>query len=301
MKSQKLTAFLLGIALIFAFSAVSPRVQAATLSSEAGIVHHDSGSLNIRAVGTSTGTILTRLPTGTYVTIISRQGNFYRVEYASGRYGYAYAMYVTKAASLGTAAVAISSGTLNVRTGAGASYRVKASLPKGRIVIVLSKASGYSRILYNGTAVGYVSSVYLSPSHMAWPVPASRKIAQGFAAGSHLGIDVAPSVQGVPGDRIAASAAGKVVYSGVLNGYGYVVYVNSYVNGRYIQTRYAHLKSAPPVGAGKSVSAGQMIGYMGRSGNSTGVHLHFEVRLRSSSGDCLANSASTPVNPFSYV
>jgi len=168
---------------------------------------------------------------------------------------------------------------------------------------VLSSSNGWSRILYVGTQLGFVSSAYLKTagSSMTWPVPASATLVQNFVSGSHLGIDISPSTQGVAGDRIVAAAPGTVVYSGSLSGYGYVVYINSYVNGQYIQTRYAHLKSAPSVSAGSTVSAGQTIGYMGKSGNATGIHLHFEVRIRHSSGTCVPNSESTPVNPLGYV
>jgi murein DD-endopeptidase MepM/ murein hydrolase activator NlpD len=92
-----------------------------------------------------------------------------------------------------------------------------------------------------------------------------------------------------------------VVYSGYLSGYGYVVYINSYVNGQYIQTRYGHLACQADVYAGDTVKAGQTIGYMGASGNAEGVHLHFEVRIRASSGTCIANADSTAVDPFNYT
>ncbi len=75
---------------------------------------------------------------------------------------------------------------------------------------------------------------------MAWPVPVSSQINQTF--GSHQGIDIGASSHGasshgVSGDSVVAAQAGTVVYAGWLSGYGYVVYVNSVYNGRYVQTR----------------------------------------------------------------
>jgi murein DD-endopeptidase MepM/ murein hydrolase activator NlpD len=134
-----------------------------------------------------------------------------------------------------------------------------------------------------------------------WPVPATAKINQHYKAGSHLGIDIGASSRGIAGDAVVAAQSGKVVYSGWLNGYGYVVYINSILNGTPIQTRYAHLQSASYLKAGYTVNAGQWIEAMGNSGTSSGVHLHFEVRIRKSTADCIANADSTPVNPFNYV
>ena len=59
-------------------------------------------------------------------------------------------------------------------------------------------------------------------------------------------------------------------------GYGYMVMVD---HGNGYQTLYAHLSSAS-AGCGRSVGQGQTIGYSGSTGNSTGAHLHFEVRYQ---------------------
>lgn len=87
------------------------------------------------------------------------------------------------------------------------------------------------------------------------------------------GVDLAGSV----GTRIVASAAGKVIVSrnsGYNGGYGNYIVI-SHPNGT--QTLYAHLKSTA-VAQGSNVSKGQLIGFMGNTGRSTGPHLHFEVR-----------------------
>ena len=59
------------------------------------------------------------------------------------------------------AQVNTSSGNLNVRQGAGTSYAVQTSLPKGKTVVILSQSGGWSKILYHGTRTGFVSSQYL--------------------------------------------------------------------------------------------------------------------------------------------
>lgn len=301
---KKLTAVTLVLAVMLAVMAISPAARAAGEPLEAGVVSVSYGSLNVRAAASTSSSILTRLPKGAYVTLLSQSGGFFRVEYAPSAYGYVYAAYIGKVPGTYAATVATAWGSLNVRTGAGTSHTVKATLPKGKRVVVLSASNGWSRILYNGTQLGYVSSAYLKTdavaSTMVWPTE-STEITRPFTAGSHLGIDIAPRAQGVAGDAVFAAAPGTVAYSGYLNGYGYVVYINSYVNGQYIQTRYAHLKSASGLQAGDMVGAGQTVGYMGSTGTSSGVHLHFEVRVRGSSGTCLANSESTPVNPLNYV
>ena len=290
-------------ALIITVEGIFLNAQAAASTSLAGIVSTGSGSLNVRASASSGSAFLKALPKGSYVTLISKTNGWWKVEYATKTFGYVSANYITVAS--GTSAASVSASNLNVRWGAGTSSSVKSVLPSGKIVIILSSANGWSRILYNGTQTGYVSSKYLSTNFnsdtMVWPVPASSKINQYFVSGSHNGIDIGSSVHGVTGDKIVAAYGGSVAYSGWFDGYGYVAYINSYYHGKYIQTRYAHLVSSPYVAAGASVGKGQTIGAMGNSGTSTGPHLHFEVRIRSGSGTCIANSESTPVSPLDYV
>ncbi|MED4360541.1 M23 family metallopeptidase, partial [Geobacillus stearothermophilus] len=58
--------------------------------------------------------------------------------------------------------------------------------------------------------------------------------------------------------------------------YGNVIFVSHVINGQTYTTVYAHLE-ARLVGEGQHVRKGQVIGYMGNTGNSTGPHLHFEL------------------------
>ncbi len=79
-----------------------------------------------------------------------------------------------------------------------------------------------------------------------------------------------------------AARAGTVVQSGWCSGYGYCVKIN---HGGGVQTVYGHLIDQPVVRVGEEVAARQLIAYMGSTfdrrggGFSTGVHLHFEVRV----------------------
>ena len=135
----------------------------ATTTSQAGIVSVSSGKLNVRKSASTSSTVLTSLNKGSYITLISQSGNWYYVEYADGKYGYCHKDYI-KLDSGKTATVKTNSTSLNVRSGGGTSYTVIDSVPKGEIVIILSTENGWSKILYNGTKTGFVSSQYLSTS-----------------------------------------------------------------------------------------------------------------------------------------
>ncbi|MBQ3899462.1 MAG: M23 family metallopeptidase, partial [Lachnospiraceae bacterium] len=104
----------------------------------------------------------------------------------------------------------------------------------------------------------------------------------GIGSTNHKGIDWATPI----GTPIYASSGGTVATSGWVAGYGYAVFIN-HPDGR--QTRYAHLsKTLVPVGA--YVNQGDLIAYSGNTGNSTGPHLHFEIRIN-----------GTAVNPLDYL
>ncbi len=104
----------------------------------------------------------------------------------------------------------------------------------------------------------------------------------GYGRQFHSGIDIGAS----RGTRIYATADGTVKFAGFQGGYGYVVYLS---HGYGYTTVYAHM-SKIAVRAGQKVTRGQVIGYVGSSGWSTGPHLHYEVRVNGS-----------PVNPWPYM
>jgi murein DD-endopeptidase MepM/ murein hydrolase activator NlpD len=88
----------------------------------------------------------------------------------------------------------------------------------------------------------------------------------------HSGIDLrAP--RGTP---VKASSHGKVIFSGRKNGYGKIIVI-AHAGG--VETTYAH-NSRNLVKAGQRVKKGKVIAKVGRTGNATGYHLHFEIRRR---------------------
>ncbi len=98
----------------------------------------------------------------------------------------------------------------------------------------------------------------------------------------HSGIDIGVD----EGTIVHAADSGTVVYSDWMSGYGNVVIID---HGNGLSTLYGH-NSALIVSEGQSVRKGQPIAYAGSTGNSTGPHVHFEVRVN---GD--------PVDPLGYL
>ncbi len=98
----------------------------------------------------------------------------------------------------------------------------------------------------------------------------------------HSGIDISGKI----GTPIKAPAKGVVSFTGVDGGYGNTIVVK---HGAGLDTRYAHLHKIA-VKEGDMVNRGEIIGYLGNSGRSTGPHLHYEIRL---------NGVS--VNPMRYI
>ena len=158
---KKLFSMIITIVITFSILAIPIKTNAATTTSQAGIVTLSSGRLNVRSSASTGGMVLTSLGNGSYITLISKTGNWYYVEYAEGKFGYCHKDYI-KLDSGKTAKVSTQSTSLNVRSGAGTEYYVKDSLNRGEVVIILSESSGWSKILYDGAKIGYVSSQYLA-------------------------------------------------------------------------------------------------------------------------------------------
>lgn len=129
-----------------------------------------------------------------------------------------------------------------------------------------------------------------APSSLLWPV--SGPISSPFGMRTnpvsgrflmHTGIDIAAEM----GSTVVAAAPGRVISAGWNDGgYGNMIIID---DGGAMSTLYAHL-SQIFVGADQDIKVGQAIGAVGSTGNSTGPHLHFEVRID-----------GKPVDPMSYL
>ncbi|HHU21843.1 MAG TPA: SH3 domain-containing protein [Clostridiales bacterium] len=139
-------------------SAMSVAALAADGASTAGIVSLSSGRLNVRSWASTSAPILTSLPNGSYVTLISKSGNWWRVEYGKGQYGYCHGSYIKQVSGTYPAYV---EGSLNVRSGPGTSYGVIGWLNSGEYAVVLSSSGKWKKVLFGGTRVGYASGTYL--------------------------------------------------------------------------------------------------------------------------------------------
>ena len=135
--------------------------------------------------------------------------------------------------------------------------------------------------------------------YYSWPVPSCTYITSKFGyrvhpifgtTKYHSGVDIAAGY----GATIQAAAGGTVSIAEKSDSYGYycVIY---HSNGT--TTLYAHMNEMPCVSVGQTVSAGQVIGYVGSTGWSTGPHCHFEIRVN---GSCVDPISYFPGVAFTY-
>lgn len=140
---------------------------------------------------------------------------------------------------------------------------------------------------------GAPARVVNSTGRMAAPVVAPIRSGFGYRVHPvyhsrkfHSGLDFGAR----NGSPIRAADGGTVLSAGWQGGYGKTVIINHGTSGgRNVTTLYGHM-SRTAVGAGQSVAKGQVVGYVGSTGLSTGPHLHFEVREN-----------GRPVNPLGYL
>ena len=157
---------------------------------------------------------------------------------------------------------------------------VKAAVDKivavGTKVVTTSKPS---------TSTSSSSSSASSSSSKGFIRPANGVLTSNYgyrSSGFHTGIDLAAST----GTKVVASKAGTVTFSGWNGGYGYCVIIS---HGGGVTTLYAH-NSSNKVSVGDYVKQGETIALMGSTGNSTGPHCHFEVRIN-----------NVHQNPWNYI
>jgi murein DD-endopeptidase MepM/ murein hydrolase activator NlpD len=140
-----------------------------------------------------------------------------------------------------------------------------------------------ARLASNSGGGGNAGPIRKGSGQLIWP--ANGPISSGFGqrwGRLHAGVDI-PLPNGTP---LRAADSGRVAIAGWTGGYGNYTCIQ---HGGAMSTCYAHQTSIG-VSVGQSVSQGQVIGQSGNTGNSTGPHLHFEVRINGS-----------PVDPMGYL
>ena len=143
-----------------------------------------------------------------------------------------------------------------------------------RVKMLVREPRGRWRFIYTNVRVAAPRPAPVMPTGdtpLQWPVAGTVESTFGMRGGRmHDGIDIIAST----GTAIGAAAAGTVRSTGWIDGYGLTVVVD-HADGT--STLYAHL-SRMGVRAGRVVAAGDTIGYVGSTGNTTTAHLHFELR-----------------------
>jgi murein DD-endopeptidase MepM/ murein hydrolase activator NlpD len=120
-----------------------------------------------------------------------------------------------------------------------------------------------------------------------WMWPITGPLSSYFGPSHPLGIDV--DLYGRAGAPIVAARGGVVTFAGgnPCCSYGYYVEID---HGDGFTSLYSHFNAPPPVRIGQRVAQGEVVGYAGTTGYSTGVHLHFEIR-----------KGGVPVNPLAFL
>lgn len=270
---KKSVSLMLSILLTVGMFFLPVQAQAATENYQVGMVSLTSGRLHVRSSNSTSGAVIATLHHGSYVTLTAKSGSWWRVEYADGKYGYCHADYI-KTALGDPAMVNISSGVLNVRQGAGTGYRKIGSLPKGKMVFVLSSSGGWSRILYHGTKTGYVSSQYLTSSGSSYSavslkVPSYKQTDSRWAHVTigNSGKTIAQIGCATTGIAMMESyRTGTAIYPDVMSqklsysSSGNVYWPSHYTvvtdSGNYLSKIYQRLKEGKPVLLGAKNAAG---------------------------------------------
>ena len=242
---------------------------------------------------------------GSYARMLNKVANFNRLrtEKESLKTQYSKLEQVareneTQVASLGSLASEVSSlyglktdPVLDSATGRLSNQQVLSSLDQ-LYALRTSALTGVAQIaLSSSPGKGLTTADWLRMAQAPnlWPV-------QGTVTGSfgeredpfngegafHSGVDISTDY----GHPVIAPADGIVTEADMMSGYGRMIQID---HGRGISTRYGHL-SAFAVTPGQRVHRGDVIGFVGQSGRSTGPHLHYEVRIN-----------NTPVNPSKYL
>ncbi len=288
---KKVISIVLSLVLVFTlFFSLSVNTSAAG-EIYAGKVVTSSGNLNVRSSASKSAAVITSVKNSSWLTLVKKNGNWWYVEYANGKYGWCHSDYIKKYTGSYAVTVNISSGSLNVRKGAGTQYEVKTTLKKGEDAVVIKHGDSWSRILYRGNKTGYVSTTYIKKvsSSASFPavslsVPSFKQTDSRWASyplgttggtigtigctttalamteSFHTGTTVTPKAMA---QKLSYSASGSLYWPS-----SYVVEIAS---SDYLSVIYNLLKSGKPVvfGAKKSGGTQHWVTVTGYNGNAS--------------------------------
>lgn len=168
--------------------------------------------------------------------------------------------------------------------GSDSAVSLEQPAPAGAVSVLVAPADGAVRASTAADAEGApvnFAALAAGTGATAWRAGGKHAITSGYGyrrhpltgqVRAHAGVDLAARI----GTAILASSAGRVRHAGWRGGYGLLVEVE-HAGG--LTTRYAHLSRIAVV-PGQAIAKGTLIGLVGSTGQSTGPHLHYEVRLR---------------------
>lgn len=249
--------------------------HAAATVTKAGAVNITSGSLNVRRNASSSSAVISSLKRHTFVSLVSKSGSWWHVEYEKDKFGYVHSDYITVMSGK-PMTVSISSGSLNVRSGPSTAYEKTGSLSGGETVITLSQSGEWQRILYHGTKSGYVKGSYLKAPSADSDYPALKLSVPDFKQTDSRWSDVIIGNSGKTIGKIGCvttaiammesyrtgktiypdAMSGKLSYSSTGNVYWPSDYVVTTSSTDYLSKIYDILRQGKPVLFGAKNSGG---------------------------------------------
>ena len=187
----------------------------------------------------------------------------------------------------------ITTSAANLRREVGVSSTLIRNLPSGTSITILGSSTSGNRLrVRTGNDIGWIDASFAEPLSFILPVAGAVVTCPWNGYPNHSGIDFQNlSNSTAPILAAASGVVESVVRSNI--GYGNHIVIRHNINGRTYYTLYAHMSNLD-VSVGQQVSQGQKIGNKGLTGNTTGPHLHFEIRRDH-------NTQGNAVNPELYL
>ena len=157
---KKRLSFLLALMLIL-LCAATPQTAFAAETPAAGKVSTGGYHLNVREKATTSSSSLKKLTDQSWITLLEKSGNWWRVRFGESDYGYCHEAYITPRSGSVHAVLQNGGASVNLYRGAGTNYEVKKVLPSGAAVAVLTKGDAWSTVLFDGTHKAYVKTALL--------------------------------------------------------------------------------------------------------------------------------------------